>query len=214
MDAWCMDGSILKDKFPRLFALETNKSCVVNDRWGVSNGVWSGTWSWSVPPRARNVKALSSMIQVDCNLGKHRVWNSWVPRKINVCIWRAYLDRLPTRVNLANKGLVLPSKACPLCDLEDETINDCLFSFSKVKTIWRKVWSWWRIDMISSLASLSIRDVSCGNVGNVSISGIPKLSKILHGVYQVVGRCEDAHTVTYMDFADALSTSSLMKSPT
>nr|GEY47040.1 RNA-directed DNA polymerase, eukaryota, reverse transcriptase zinc-binding domain protein [Tanacetum cinerariifolium] len=110
-----------------------------------------------------------------------------VPRKINVYTWHASLNRLPSRVNLANRGLALSSKACPLCDLKDETINHCLFSCYKEKTIWRKVWSWWRINMSSSLASLSIRDVACGNVGNVSIFGIPKLTKILHGVYQVVG---------------------------
>ncbi|GKE03667.1 RNA-directed DNA polymerase, eukaryota, reverse transcriptase zinc-binding domain protein [Tanacetum coccineum] len=34
------------------------------------------------------------------------VWNSWVPRKVNVCAWRVALDRLPTRENLSRRGLL------------------------------------------------------------------------------------------------------------
>nr|GEU61210.1 hypothetical protein [Tanacetum cinerariifolium] len=34
------------------------------------------------------------------------VWNSWVPRKVNVCAWRVALDRLPTRKNLSHRGLL------------------------------------------------------------------------------------------------------------
>nr|GEW69908.1 hypothetical protein [Tanacetum cinerariifolium] len=52
----------------------------------------------------------------------------------------------------------------------------------------------------SSLDSLSIRDVASGNVGNVSISGIPKLFKILHGVYQVVPpSCETCKIFDHVD---------------
>nr|GEV21779.1 putative RNA-directed DNA polymerase, eukaryota [Tanacetum cinerariifolium] len=50
-------------------------------------------WVWTLHSSgALNVKALSSMIQdkvlINFNLGKHHVWNSWVPRKVNVCTWR------------------------------------------------------------------------------------------------------------------------------
>ncbi|GJY03179.1 RNA-directed DNA polymerase, eukaryota, reverse transcriptase zinc-binding domain protein, partial [Tanacetum coccineum] len=78
-------------------------------------------WVWMLHPSgALNLKALSSMIQdkilIDCNLGKHHVCNSWVSRKINVCTWRASLDWLHSLVNLMNRGFVLPSQACRLCE--------------------------------------------------------------------------------------------------
>ncbi|PWA81982.1 reverse transcriptase zinc-binding domain-containing protein [Artemisia annua] len=32
------------------------------------------------------------------------IWNSWVPRKVNICTWRVALDRLPTRESLCIEG--------------------------------------------------------------------------------------------------------------
>ncbi|GKC53401.1 phospholipase-like protein [Tanacetum coccineum] len=36
-------------------------------------------------------------------------WNSWGPRKVNVCAWHVALDRLPTRLNLCQRGINLPT---------------------------------------------------------------------------------------------------------
>ncbi|GJZ40911.1 RNA-directed DNA polymerase, eukaryota [Tanacetum coccineum] len=41
-------------------------------------------------------------------------WVKYIPIKINIFIWRARLDRLPTRSNLANRGVVLDSLLCPI----------------------------------------------------------------------------------------------------
>ncbi|GJU70133.1 hypothetical protein Tco_1256392 [Tanacetum coccineum] len=45
--------------------------------------------------------------------GYHK-WNSWIPRKINICVWRAACDRLPTRINLLRRGVPLPSSSCTI----------------------------------------------------------------------------------------------------
>ncbi|GJW35020.1 RNA-directed DNA polymerase, eukaryota [Tanacetum coccineum] len=42
-------------------------------------------------------------------------WVKYVPIKINVFVWRARLDRLPTRVNLDHRGVIIDSVLCPLC---------------------------------------------------------------------------------------------------
>ncbi|GKE30456.1 RNA-directed DNA polymerase, eukaryota [Tanacetum coccineum] len=41
-------------------------------------------------------------------------WVKYIPIKINVFAWRVRLDRLPTRVNLLRRGVVLESSLCPI----------------------------------------------------------------------------------------------------
>ncbi|GJY04134.1 RNA-directed DNA polymerase, eukaryota, reverse transcriptase zinc-binding domain protein [Tanacetum coccineum] len=198
-DVWCKDRVRLMDRLPRLFALESNIDCFIFERWAHINGVWRGVWMWRIPPRGRSlddaldasgvlkVKTLSNLIQdkllADSNLGNHHTWNSWVPNKVNVYVWRASLDRLPSRVNLVNRGVNLVSKLCPFCELEDETLEHCLIKYSHVQTWWHKVWSWLRFNTTFSIPHVTIKDIAAGNVG---ITGNHILAKIFHGVFQCV----------------------------
>ncbi|GKE10900.1 RNA-directed DNA polymerase, eukaryota, reverse transcriptase zinc-binding domain protein, partial [Tanacetum coccineum] len=57
------------------------------------------------------VKSFSHAIQkklltIDVSdMARSLSWNSWVPRKVNICAWRVLLDRLPTRANLVHRGI-------------------------------------------------------------------------------------------------------------
>ncbi|GJZ40575.1 RNA-directed DNA polymerase, eukaryota, reverse transcriptase zinc-binding domain protein [Tanacetum coccineum] len=149
-----------KDKFPRLYALESLKECMVRDRGQVVNNVWVRSWAWRIPPRGRaidelntlqitmnsvllpsngcdkwfwtydtsgffKVKVLSKVIEFLLlgvhGLGSYHKWNSWIPRKVNVMVLKASIDRIATRSNLAARGVILPSPNCPFCasDIED-----------------------------------------------------------------------------------------------
>lgn len=71
-------------------------------------------WTWSLDKSGIfKVQTLSDNIQTlslaDCNFGVHHTWNSWIPRKVNICVWRASLNRLPTRTNLISWGASLAS---------------------------------------------------------------------------------------------------------
>ncbi|GJV28669.1 RNA-directed DNA polymerase, eukaryota, reverse transcriptase zinc-binding domain protein, partial [Tanacetum coccineum] len=103
-DVWCIEGTMLMDHFPRLYALESNKDCKLADR--------------SLDPQLR--------------------WNSWDPRKVNVCVWRASLDRLSSRVNLIARGVDIPSSLYLYCEAEEESLYH----------------------------SLSISDIAIGKIGN------------------------------------------------
>nr|GEX03004.1 hypothetical protein [Tanacetum cinerariifolium] len=63
----------------------------------------------------------------DSMLGEHHIWNSWIPRKVNICTWRASLNRLPTRSNLVSRGVSLPSSCCIFCNVEVESLTIVLF---------------------------------------------------------------------------------------
>nr|GEX76948.1 RNA-directed DNA polymerase, eukaryota [Tanacetum cinerariifolium] len=43
-------------------------------------------------------------------------WVNCVPIKVNVFTWRARRDRLPTRLNLTERGMSVNSTVCPVCD--------------------------------------------------------------------------------------------------
>ncbi|PWA53458.1 reverse transcriptase domain, Reverse transcriptase zinc-binding domain protein [Artemisia annua] len=48
LDSWIEGCRPLKERFPRLFALEQHKSCSVAERWAFSNGVWAANWVWNI----------------------------------------------------------------------------------------------------------------------------------------------------------------------
>ncbi|GJW67775.1 RNA-directed DNA polymerase, eukaryota, reverse transcriptase zinc-binding domain protein [Tanacetum coccineum] len=71
-------------------------------------------------------------------------WNSWVPRKVSICAWRVFLDRLPTRANLVHRGIQVQNPCCVLCEDNLESMNHCFFSCPKIKILWLKIWNWWK----------------------------------------------------------------------
>ncbi|GJV67278.1 RNA-directed DNA polymerase, eukaryota [Tanacetum coccineum] len=137
----------------RLYSLESNKQCLINDRCSLLNGSIHFTWAWR-----RNLRSGHELDQLDTLMGllQHHFpcpiddrwdftlhhsnmysesvlrkyidsksllaegnktrWNKLVPTKINILAWRLINDRLPTRLNLASRGIDLHSLLCPVCD--------------------------------------------------------------------------------------------------
>ncbi|GJZ13640.1 RNA-directed DNA polymerase, eukaryota, reverse transcriptase zinc-binding domain protein [Tanacetum coccineum] len=54
-------------------------------------------------------------------------WSKVLPIKLNVFLWRMFLDKLPTRANLSNRGLGIPYTLCPNCEAGVETSNHLFF---------------------------------------------------------------------------------------
>ncbi|GJZ15065.1 RNA-directed DNA polymerase, eukaryota, reverse transcriptase zinc-binding domain protein [Tanacetum coccineum] len=61
-DPWCGNGQRLMDIYPRLFTLEVQKDCKINERWSLTSDVWGGNWSWCIPSRGRALDDFSSLI--------------------------------------------------------------------------------------------------------------------------------------------------------
>ncbi|GJW54112.1 RNA-directed DNA polymerase, eukaryota, reverse transcriptase zinc-binding domain protein [Tanacetum coccineum] len=100
-------------------------------------------WVWKDDASGNfKVSNLSVCIQnnlfADSYLELHHIWNSWIPRKVNLCVWRAFINRLPIRLHLIMRGVILNSTSCPFCNTSDESIDHCLISCSVVIPIWRK----------------------------------------------------------------------------
>jgi hypothetical protein len=76
-------------------------------------------------------------------------WKMHVHNTVKMFMWRALNNLLPRKVNLAKKG-VCQSRACPICEREDETIVHIIWSYSS----WSYVWG-------CGLAKIQ----KCGNTG-------------------------------------------------
>ncbi|GJR69394.1 hypothetical protein Tco_0015459 [Tanacetum coccineum] len=86
---------------PRGRALDDLSSLIsrIGDLHLPSNGCDKWTWSGDASGsfKVRNlVKSIENQLLSGYVIGKHHQWNSWIPRKVNICSWRASLNRLPT----------------------------------------------------------------------------------------------------------------------
>ncbi|XP_071737968.1 uncharacterized protein [Rutidosis leptorrhynchoides] len=76
-------------------------------------------------------------------------WCKYIPININVFIWRFRLHRLPTRLNLLEKGLDFDNGSCSMCS---NGLEDDLHIFATcdlAKLIWRRVGLWINFDIPS-----------------------------------------------------------------
>ncbi|XP_068323161.1 uncharacterized protein [Pyrus communis] len=63
------------------------------------------------------------------------LWRAKVPGKVKICVWRRYMNALPTKVNLKNRR-VLTEDICGLCDKESETVEHALLQCPRSAAIW------------------------------------------------------------------------------
>nr|GFA65069.1 RNA-directed DNA polymerase, eukaryota [Tanacetum cinerariifolium] len=105
-------------------------------------------WNWSIGSPSFSVKCAREHVD-NCYLpdgGSETIWNRFLPKKINIFIWRALRDRLPTRWNLSRKWIDLDTLSCPIYDSSIETSNHTLWFCSLATSIWHKVFAWLDID--------------------------------------------------------------------
>nr|GEU39042.1 RNA-directed DNA polymerase, eukaryota [Tanacetum cinerariifolium] len=146
VDKWCIEG-VLKDRFPRMYALELDKNVTVadklsqlapiNDRW-----IWelenTGDFTVASARKAIDDKFVPSV------LCKTR-WNKFVPKKINVHAWKVKMDAFPTRFNMSRRGIAINSTLCGNCDVEAETTSHLLFSCQMARDVSKHIARWWSV---------------------------------------------------------------------
>ncbi|GJT07066.1 RNA-directed DNA polymerase, eukaryota, reverse transcriptase zinc-binding domain protein [Tanacetum coccineum] len=90
-----------------------------------TRGLWSlgGNFSTVRSARFRLMKILPDQ-------GHSTRWNQIIPKKVNIFVWRASRDRLPSRWNLSRRGIEVNSLNCPICDAGTETSFHTLWACS------------------------------------------------------------------------------------
>ncbi|XP_071705251.1 uncharacterized protein [Rutidosis leptorrhynchoides] len=110
-------------------------------------------------------KILEEKILTDGRGQPETIRNNLVPKKIEIFIWRALKKRLPTLVELDNRGIDLNSVRCPICDDDVETIEHSLIFCSYVMDIWSRVHKWWGLGNVSNL---SVNEAFVGNCNSIT----------------------------------------------
>ena len=69
-------------------------------------------------------------------------WYKFLPRKVNIFLWRLLLDRLPTRLNLPFRGIEINSIIRPFCCVGVESRNHFFLACQTAKSIWHLIRIW------------------------------------------------------------------------
>ncbi|GJR85046.1 RNA-directed DNA polymerase, eukaryota [Tanacetum coccineum] len=108
-------------------------------------------WSWDLNGEGSFVvKDLRNLID-DFMLPKEENvtrWIKYIPIKVNIFAWKVRLNRLPSRINLSQRGILLDSLDCPVCSDAPEDLYHCIFRCEVVNGIMILFCRWWNIDWV------------------------------------------------------------------
>ncbi|KAL4572570.1 hypothetical protein LXL04_019350 [Taraxacum kok-saghyz] len=103
------------------------------------------SWRWKLDVDGRfSVAATRDWIDrqvLKSNNFKTR-WCKFIPRKVNIFIWRVSWRRLPTRVALKEKGVGLDSVDCPICGDGEEDLQHLFFRCKVASALWCRIFRW------------------------------------------------------------------------
>ncbi|GJR44506.1 RNA-directed DNA polymerase, eukaryota, reverse transcriptase zinc-binding domain protein [Tanacetum coccineum] len=166
------------DELSSLISLIGNLSLDFN---GIEKWMWAGDVSGKFKVSSLT-KSIQNIALGDSVVGYHHFWNPWIPRKVNICMWRSSLNRLPTCSNLVRWGVNISSNLCHLYVNAIEEIEHSIINCPRAIAVWRKVWSWWCLSPSLSFPSFTISDIA---LNRIRTPGCARLNKVLHGVVSV-----------------------------
>uniref|UniRef100_A0A803PZ98 Reverse transcriptase domain-containing protein n=1 Tax=Cannabis sativa TaxID=3483 RepID=A0A803PZ98_CANSA len=103
--------------------------------WSPSpNGVYSVASGYKLRFQNPNVEECSNKSQIK-SWWKF-IWGSHLTPKIKNFIWRVFNHWIPTKLELAKRGMVIDTH-CELCTFQNEDICHALWHCSKVQNIWK-----------------------------------------------------------------------------
>ncbi|KAJ9551167.1 hypothetical protein OSB04_015212 [Centaurea solstitialis] len=70
------------------------------------------------------------------------IWLLIIPLKINCFIWRACMDRIPSAVNLARRGINVGNTSCALCNLGTDEADHFLINCPSTATAMGWIFNW------------------------------------------------------------------------
>ncbi|XP_071687946.1 uncharacterized protein [Rutidosis leptorrhynchoides] len=82
------------------------------------------------------------------------LWFKFLPRKVDIFLWRLRLESLPVRWNLSARGVEINSIVCPVCNNGVETQDHVFFGCSLASKLrhWHKLRIWLNCSIPSFLS--------------------------------------------------------------
>jgi len=81
------------------------------------------------------------------------IWKGQSPLKVLAFVWTLLLDRIPTRMDLAFRGVLNEeaSKSCVVCGREEETASHLFLHCDVVMRIWQRMMCWLEFHFLNNL---------------------------------------------------------------
>ncbi|KAL4558101.1 hypothetical protein LXL04_036297 [Taraxacum kok-saghyz] len=70
------------------------------------------------------------------------IWNGWTPLKVNCFMWRLMQNIIPLLDNLVDRGVVVDSQECKLCNRETESVDHVFFYCIYADSVWKWLANW------------------------------------------------------------------------
>ncbi|XP_071687046.1 uncharacterized protein [Rutidosis leptorrhynchoides] len=133
-------------------------------------------WAWSPGSKGcftanRLSSLLDERLMPTTNSSAVTLRNNFIPKKVELFVWRTRKGRLPILPELDKRGIDLNSVRCPICDDDIESLDHSLFACKISKEIWVRVFNWWNM---GNITSHGIRDLLIGDVGQ-NVTEVGKL---------------------------------------
>ncbi|KAD6455049.1 hypothetical protein E3N88_09755 [Mikania micrantha] len=142
------------------------------DKWFWQNEF--GT-SFSVKAVRREIEENTYQLQS----GRLFFWNNWVLKKVNVFVWRACMNRIPTKDALLCRGMEVGSSMCLSCGMVDESVDHLLVTCVVARAIWWQICRWLKIPCPTTFESVE------GLLDHVDTSGREKkMKKVMNLIFQ------------------------------
>lgn len=107
-------------------------------------------WVWSLQ-KSREFSVASTHYLVDLiMLSSSSIqtrWDKTVPIKVNLFVWRLFLDRHLIRLNISRSGMDISYLYCVHCNNGVEFFNHLFFSYSLTSALLDRILRWWVIDV-------------------------------------------------------------------
>ncbi|GKA94298.1 RNA-directed DNA polymerase, eukaryota, reverse transcriptase zinc-binding domain protein [Tanacetum coccineum] len=182
-DKW-YGGGVLKDLFPRLYALENSKSVTVCDKLSDPSLDISfrRKTRGGVEQLQFNVASIRKLIDAKRLpiVSSSTRWVKYVPIKFNVLAWKIKLDALPTRLNISRRGIDIHHISCPVCDSGVESLDHLFFICCLSRQIGRKIALWWNVSYVE------VESYEEWKSWLVSLRLASKLKRMLEGIFYVL----------------------------
>jgi hypothetical protein len=157
-DPWLDDCSLAR-LFGRLFDLAENKLITVHDMYEAGWGVGGEAWKWR-----RRLYAWEEDLVLECTVHLSNVvldlflttqnvtynadydrflWLKPVPLKVNIFVWRLFLNRLPTKLNLHRRGVLDEQQlSCATSCGKLEDLDHLFFQCDVYGRLWSMISNW------------------------------------------------------------------------
>ncbi|KAJ0495650.1 putative reverse transcriptase zinc-binding domain-containing protein [Helianthus annuus] len=105
-------------------------------------------WSWNMGPiQEYSVKEARAWLKgpVGSKIEQRFYWCKWLPNKVNLFMWRANIDGIPTMIALRRRNMTIGDGLCVLCGDADETTDHVFTACSLACGVWCGITSWCKV---------------------------------------------------------------------